>query len=321
LLIPSVNSLIFSVVAYGIFTALNIYGVRLAALVELAITVVAVTGLILFASISLPAASWENLSRNPLPNGISGVFAAIPFGVWFFLGIEGIANLAEETVNPNRTMSRGFLAALFTLILLCFTTFCGSVGAGGWEAVVLQPDGATSDAPLPMAWSLLRGATGGAYSLLIAFGLFGLVASFHGLMLAAGRSTLEFSRINFPKSSTAKIHSRTQTPVRALLLNSALGLLALFTGKTGEIITLSVFGALTLYILSMISVLVLRRVEPELPRPFRAPFFPLFPITALLIAALAIVALAVYNPGVAIVFVLIIAGCFGIFRIRKAPSA
>lgn len=321
LLIPSVNSLIFSVVAYGIFTALNIYGVRLAALVELAITVVAVTGLILFASISLPAASWENLSRNPLPHGISGVFAAIPFGVWFFLGIEGIANLAEETVNPNRTMSRGFLAALFTLILLCFTTFCGSVGAGGWEAVVLQPDGTTSDAPLPMAWSLLRGATGGAYGLLIVFGLFGLVASFHGLMLAAGRSTLEFSRINFPKSSTAKIHSRTQTPVRALLLNSALGLLALFTGKTGEIITLSVFGALSLYILSMISVLVLRRVEPELPRPFRAPFFPLFPITALLIAALAIVALAVYNPGVAIVFVLIIAGCFGIFRIRKAPSA
>lgn len=319
LLVPTVGSLVFSVAAYFLFTALNVFGVRLAALVELTVTAVAVSGLLIFATTSWPVFTWENLSRNALPNGLAGIFAALPFAIWFFLGIEGIANLAEETLDPKRTMSRGFLAALFTLILLCVTTFGGSVGVGGWEAVVLQPDGSTSDAPLPMALSILRGADGWEYGLLIVFGLFGLVASFHGLMLAAGRSTLEFSKINFPRARTGHIHSRFQTPVHALLLNTFIGMLALFTGKTGEIITLSVFGALTLYIFSMVSMLVLRKSEPELPRPFRTPFFPEFPVIALVIALAAFVSLAIYNPGIGLVFVVIIAGCFGIFRLRKSP--
>jgi len=174
---------------------------------------------------------------------------------------------------------------------------------------------------LPMALSVIRGEGGWQYDVLVLFGLFGLVASFHGLMLAAGRSTLEFSKVCFPKSLTGRVDQRFQTPVYALLLNSIIGLLALFTGKTGEIITLSVFGALTLYIISMISVLVLRRREPELPRPFRTPWFPLFPIIALIIATVAIVALAVYNSVVCLVFVLIIGACFGIFSIRKTPTA
>ncbi len=317
LVFPAVNGLVFSVVAYALFTGLNIYGVRLAAFVELGVTVVAVAGLLIFASAVLPAASLENMSRNALPSGVQGIFAAIPFGVWFFLGIEGIANLAEETIDPRRTMSRGFLAALFTLIILCMTTFIGSVGAGGWEAVVLQADGTTSDAPLPMALSVLRGSEGWEYGLLLLFGLFGLVASFHGLMLAAGRSTLEFSRVSFPHAVTGRIHERFQTPVNALVLNAAIGLIALFTGRTGEIITLSVFGALMLYIVSMIAVLALRRREPELQRPFLTPFFPAFPIIALVIASVAFLALAVYNTEVALVFVLLIAGCFGIFRLRK----
>jgi ethanolamine permease len=98
-------------------------------------------------------------------------------------------------------------------------------------------------------------------------------------------------------------------------------MVALVTGKTGEIITLSVFGALSLYIISMVTVLVLRKVEPELPRPFRSPYYPTFPIVALLIALIALVAMAIYNPGVGLVFVLIMAGCFGIFRIRKSASS
>lgn len=318
---PSVSGLIFSISAYAMFTGLNMVGVRLAAMVELGVTVIAVTGLFIFAANSLPAATWVNLSRNALPNGWSGIFAAIPFGVWFFLGMEGIANLAEETVDPNRTMSRGFLAALFTLILLCVTTFIGSVGAGGWEAVVFKSDGTASDAPLPLALSVIRGDGGGVFDVLVLFGLFGLVASFHGLMLAAGRSTLEFSKVNFPRAATGRVNQRLRTPVYALLLNSLVGVVALFTGKTGEIITLSVFGALTLYAVSMISVLVLRRVEPELPRPFRTPGFPFFPIVALVISTVALVALAVYNPGVCLVFLLIIAGGFGIFRLRKSPIA
>lgn len=321
LFIPAVPMLAFSVGAYVIFTALNVYGVKLAAMVELAVTFMAVAGLILFAATALPHVSIQNLGHNAWPAGPSGVFAAIPFAIWFFLGIEGIANLAEESVDPRRTMSKGFLAALFTLITLCVLTFTGSVGVAGWEAVVLQPDGSTSDAPLPMAMEAMQGNKGGTYTLLVVLGLSGLVASFHGLMLAAGRSTLEFARVNFPTSPVASTHPRFQTPAWGLVLNATIGCAALFTGRTGDIITLSVLGALSLYSISMIAMIALRRKEPELARPFRAPLFPYFPMAALLLAAAALASVAVYNPKVTLVFVLIMAVCFGIFTIRQKPSA
>ena len=317
---PTVGATAFSVAAYLIFTGLNIYGVKAAAIVELTVTVIAVTGLIIFASTSIPHVSFANLSHNSLPNGLSGIFAAIPFAIWFFLGIEGIGNLAEEAVDPKRTMSRGFLAALFTLITLCMLTFMGSVGAGGWEAVVMKSDGTTSDAPLPMALEIIQGSGGWAYTALVVVGLFGLVASFHGLMLAAGRSSFEFGKVIFPNSWIGKVHPRFQTPANALILNMGIGTIALFSGKTGEIITISVFGALTLYSVSMISVIALRKNNPDLPRPFLIPFYPLFPIVALIISLVAIIAITVYNLALSLLFVLIIAVCFGIFKVRKKTA-
>jgi len=320
LFFPSISALLFSVGAYLLFTALNIYGVKLAAMIELGVTAIAVAGLIIFSTTALPRVTIQNLSQNALPFGVSGIFAAIPFAIWFFLGIEGIANLAEETIHPKRTMSRGFLAALFTLIALCLLTFTGAVGVGGWERVVMNADGTTSDAPLPMALNVIQGSEGWSYRFLVIFGLFGLVASFHGLMLAAGRSSFEFGKVNFPKSWIGRIHPRFQTPANALLLNAAIGMVALFTGRTGEIITLSVFGALTLYAVSMIAVMALRRSQPDLPRPFLTPFYPVFPIIALSIAAVALAALTVYNFKVSLIFVLIIALCFGIFKVQKVRS-
>jgi ethanolamine permease len=74
-----------------------------------------------------------------------------------------------------------------------------------------------------------------------------------------------------------------------------IGIIALLTGKTSEIITISCFGALTLYILSMVTVLALRRKEPELERPFRVPFYPWFPLIALVIAGVSLVAMVTLN--------------------------
>jgi ethanolamine permease len=78
--------------------------------------------------------------------------------------------------------------------------------------------------------------------------------------------------------------------------------MALLTGKTGGIITISCLGALTLYTLSMLSLLVLRRKEPELERPFRVPAYPWFPVTALLIALIALGALIMFNFGLALIY-------------------
>ena len=317
LFLPQIPILAIAIFAYITFTALNIYGVKAAANFELIITTLAVGELLLFAGVTLPHTDITNLQHRAFPNGWQGVFASIPFAIWFFLAIEGVANVAEETLRPQRTILFGFGSAILTLVILCILTFVGSIGVAGWEAIVYKQDGTVSDSPLPLALGHIVGKNNWLYHLLITIGLFGLIASFHGIILAAGRSSFEFGRVRFAPAFIGKVHRRFQTPSNALLVNMVIGIIALLTGKTAAIITISVFGALTLYIISMIALIRLRRNEPALERPFKVPFYPLFPVIALVIASVSFVAMTVYNARLALIYFLIMVFCFVMFKLFK----
>ncbi len=317
LFFPQIPILAIAIFGYVLFTALNIYGVKAAAIFELVITILAVGELLLFTGITIPHFDIKNLEHNAFPHGWLGIFAAIPFAIWFFLAIEGVANVAEEAINPQRTILFGFGSAILTLVILCVLTFISSVGVAGWEAIVYKPDGATSDSPLPLALSHIVGNNNILYHLLITIGLFGLIASFHGIILSAGRSTYEFGKVKFAPVLLGKIHPKFQTPSNALLINMFIGIIALLTGKTGEIITISVFGALTLYIVSMITLLKLRRKEPQLLRPFKVPMYPYFPLIALVIAIVSFIAMTIYNLKLTLIYLLLMGLCYGLFKLLQ----
>ena len=313
--VPGIPVLGFAIGAYLIFTILNIRGVKAAATFELIITIIAVAELLIFAGATLPEFEFSNLEKNALPNGYGGIFAAIPFAIWFFLAIEGVANVAEETRNPQRNILIGFGSAILTLVVLCILTFCSSIGVAGWENIVFDSNGDISDSPLPLALKAVLGDSGFMWHLLITVGIFGLVASFHGIILAAGRTTMEFGINGAAPKALGEIHPKFRTPHKALIFNLFVGIIALLTGKTGEIITIACFGALGLYIISMVSIIKLRNNEPDLERPFKVPFYPLMPILALIIACVAMVAMSVYNPLLALLFIGIVLGSFLIFKL------
>lgn len=313
LFFPSFPILWMAVAAYFLFTGLNIYGVKAAAIFELMITIFAVGELLLFAGITLPHFEWANLEKNALPHGYSGIFAAIPFAIWFFLAIEGVANVAEETIHPQQNILIGFGSAIFTLIILCALTFLSSIGVAGWEAIVYNQNGVVSDSPLPLALAQIVANDSWLYHLLITIGLMGLIASFHGIILAAGRSTFEFGRFGYFPAALAKIHPKFKTPSNALLSNMAIGLIALFTGKTTEIITIACFGAIVLYIISMLALIQLRKNEPHLIRPFKTPFYPYFPYIALSIAFISLIAMCYFNFYLFVITICIMAFAYFIF--------
>jgi len=300
---PQFSVTSIAIVAYILFTALNIYGVKAAATFELIVTAFAVFELLLFSGITLPHFHWTNLTHNAFPHGWMGVWAAIPFAIWFFLGLEGVANVAEETVNPQKNVLKGFGSALVTLIVLCALVFISSVGVGGWEKIVYPtPGAAASDSPLPLALAQITGNSGILYHLLITIGLMGLVASFHGLILAASRATYDFGKKGCVPKIFGVIHPKLQTPANALVLNLCLGIIALLTGQTADIITIACFGAIALYIFAMIAVLILRKSEPLLERPFRVPLYPYFPLIALTIAIISLIAMITLNIKLSLIF-------------------
>jgi ethanolamine permease len=302
--------------AYVLFTLINIWGVKLSVMFELVLTVVAVVELCIFGVIALPHFSWDNFSANALPNGWGGAFAAIPFAIWFYLAIEGIANVAEEAKNPQRDLPRGFLWAMATLVALTAITLFGAVGAAGWEGVV-YPDpskpAVTSDSPLPLAIGHIVSRESPLFHLLTSIGLIGLVASFHGILIAGSRAMMEFGRARYAPRIVGEVHAGTKTPVVALLVNLVIGLIALATGQTSQIILIAVFGALTLYVLSSAAVLVLRAREPELARPYRTPGYPATPVIALVLSAVCLAAMVWSYPTLAVVYLAIVVGAWLLF--------
>ncbi len=308
---PGTDAKVFAVAAYVLFSALNIWGVRQSAIFELVITILAVVELLIFAGVTAPHFQYSNLTRDSLPNGWGGVFAALPFAIWFYLAIEGVANVAEEAKNPQRDIVRGFGSAILTLVVLALLTLVCAVGVDGWQSVVYRPGETTPlDTPLPLAFGKVVGEGHALFHMLVTVGLFGLVASFNGIVLVAGRAIMEFGRVGYAPKWVGHTLKNRKTPAPALAINLVVGIAALMTGKTGEIITLSVFGAMTLYAISMVTLLALRRKEPELKRPFRTPWYPWFPLTALVLSLVCLGSMTWYYPAIAAVYVAILTAGF-----------
>lgn len=305
---PAIHPIGFAIAAYVLFTALNIWGVRESAVFGVFITVLAVFELLLFTGITLPHFSMKAFTANPLPTSWWGILPAIPYAIWFYLAIEGVANMAEEVKNPQRDLSLGFNLSMATLVILAILVFIGAVGIAGWEAVVYPPgDSNPSDKPLPLALMRVTGPNHPMYHLLVSIGLLGLVASFHGILLVAGRTTMELGRAKYIHHRFARLHHSRQTPAAALVLNMLLGIAILLSGKTAEMIVVAAFGALTIYALALISQLVLRKTQPGLVRPFKTPGYPVVPVVALVIAVFSIFAMAYFNLLLFVVYVGILA--------------
>ena len=315
---PELDPRAVAIPAYFLFTLLNAWGVKQAAIFELVITILAVAELLLFIGVAAPAVSLEAFNLNPLPHGWSGAFACIPFAIWFYLAIEGVANAAEEARDPQRTVAIGFGSAILTLVVLALGVFFSAVGVAGWEAIV-YPAGSTepSDAPLPLALAQVTGTDSLVYELLLGVGLLGLIASFHGIILAAGRATMEMGRAGYFPARIGRVHARFRTPVAALSANLVVGVIAIASGQTGEIITLACFGAIALYVLALISFFTLRRNESELERPFRAVGAPLLPAISLAIAGIAGISMAWFHPYVAAIFLGLLASGWLAFAQRS----
>ena len=309
---PGVNPKWFALGAYVIFIGLNWIGVGIAAAFELFVTVLAIVELLVFMGVVTPGWTLANFVANGWAGGsvlngaaISGIFASIPFAIWFFLAIEGAAMAAEEAKDPKRTIPRAYIAGILTLVVLALGVMVFAGGVGDWRQLSNIND------PLPQAMKAVVGNSSTWLHMLVWIGLFGLVASFHGIILGYSRQFFALARAGFLPHGLAKL-SRFRTPHRAILAGGVIGIAAICSDSvvkiqgmslTAAMITMSVFGAIVMYVMSMLSLFKLRRAEPTLERSFRAPGYPVVPAIALLLALVCLVAMVWFNPLVALVFV------------------
>ena len=280
---------------YVLFTLINLLGIKESAIFNLIITILAILELLLFMGVVAPNFEMKNFTADPMPHGITGIFAALPFAIWLFLGIEGVAMVAEEVKEPGKNIPKGYILGIGTLILLAMGVMILSGGIGDWHML------SKIDYPLPEAISMVMGKDHHLTKIFAGIGLFGLIASFHGLIIGYSRQIFALSRSGFLPKIFSTVNARFRTPHWALILGAVIGLISLFTGTTLIVITISALGAVVMYSISMISLMKLKK-DTEFKSSFKTPFYPWFPIIALFLSLVCIGAIIYYNLMLSLIF-------------------
>ncbi|WP_031526009.1 ethanolamine permease [Dyadobacter crusticola] len=295
-LYPQLEVLHVAFGCYLIFIVINLLGIKESAMFSLVVTLLAVGELLIYIGIIAPHFSYETYVTDPMPFGWPGVFAALPFAIWFYLAIEGVAMVAEEVEDPKRTISRGYIYGILTLVVLALAVMIFTGGIAPWQSL------SEIDYPLPAALGIVLGRDSGLTQLFASLGLFGLIASFHGTVIGYSRQIFALARSGYLPSFLGNVNARFQTPHWALLAGGSAGCAALLLGTTDQVIILAALGAVVMYMISMFALFALRRKEPALDRPFEVPAYPYFPAVALLLSSVCLVAIVYYNVALSLWF-------------------
>jgi basic amino acid/polyamine antiporter, APA family len=249
---------------------LLVRGVRESATANAVMVIIKVAVLILFAIIAFTAFSGENLTPFA-PFGIAGIGVAASSIFFTFIGLDAVSTAGEEVHNPRRTLP---LAIIFATIIV--TTVYVLVALAGIGA---QPYGQFAGQEAGLA-VILRNITGSAWPAAVLSA--GAVISIFSVTLVTlyGQTRILFAmgRDGMLPEIFHRVDPRTLAPVRnTIIVGLCVGLLAGFV-PLGVLIDLTSMGTLVAFTVVSIGVIILRRAQPDLPRGFRVPFYPITPI-------------------------------------------
>ena len=209
-----------------------------------------------------------------LPDGkTAGVFAGASLVFFAYVGFDAVSTAAEEAKNPQRDLPFGIVTSLV------FCTVIYIIVSGLLTGVVHYSELNVSS-PVAHALTLLGYDWGAA---LISTGVIaGLTTVMLVLYYGLTRIIFAMSRDGLLAPFFSKVNRNTQTPVRVIVLCGVI--IALIAGfvPLGELAELVNIGTLAAFVLVCLGVLVLRMTKPNLDRPFRTPFSPLFPVLGML---------------------------------------
>lgn len=315
------------IILYAAFVGLNSWGAEISFKFALVVAVISIGILALFGVLAVLHGAVDfsrlfDIAPDPdaagastfLPFGWIAVLYALPFAMWFFLGIEELPLAAEEAHDPARDIPRAGLWGLVSLVGCGAVVYFLNPAVTGAEAL------GNSDEPLldgfraflPTEWA----------AVLSAFALIGLLASLQGIMYAYGRNLYSLSRAGYyPKALS--LTGRRQTPYVALFFGAVIGFVALLIVNANEgagavVLNIAVWGAVLAYMLQMVSFVLLRRKFPNARRPWVSPAGNTGALVAFAIAAVTFVGVLVnpdYRAAVLAIVVFYIVGllAFGLW--------
>ena len=251
------------------------------AFVAILVLFVATTGIV-GTSIMQHGALMEGAAA--LPYGWIGILAAMHFGLWFYLGIEGTTQAAEEVRSPARALPFGTLAGIMTLLIAATLTWYVCVGVLPWEFLGDGVNG--SVAPL-FDTARLSGSSGLLWLLGIGT-LFATLASANGCINDASRAWFSMGRDKYLPGWFGAVHPTYRTPYRAIIFLVPIALIFALGAPLDQVITFSILSGLLGYTFMPLNIIMFRRKWPlnSIKRGYEHPFHPVPAIVLLSLCAI-----------------------------------
>lgn len=207
------------------------------------------------------------------PNGFEGVFMGSFLIFFAYIGFDAISTTAEETKNPQRDLPIGILGTLVACTILYILVALVLTGMVNYNQIDFQ-------APIAHAMRLVGqdrlagfisvGALAGLTSVLLIY------------QLGTTRILYAMSRDSFLPKYLQKVHKKFHTPHILTWISAVVVIIGALFMDLNISAELCNFGTFTSFIIVCLAVLILRKTDPDRPRPFRVPFVPLFPILGVL---------------------------------------
>lgn len=269
----------------------NYFGVRSGGNLQVFVTVLkmALIAGVIAVGLGSGRGDWSHFSQSaPAIGGIAGFFAAMVSALWAYDGWNNVSMVSSEIRHPQRNLPRSLIWGTFAVILtyllinVAYFYILGPTEVGGSKRVAAD-----------MMATIYGVGAAGAVTVAVLLSIF---AALNGSILSGARVPYAMARDGLFFRFQARVDPRFHTPGNAVLSLCVWSCVVLLSGWYDDLYNFVIFGSWILYLLTAISVFVLRQKRPALPRPYRVIGYPVVPVLFIGMAALLLVNTIVARP-------------------------
>jgi ethanolamine permease len=275
----------FTVLSLAILALLNYRGVFMTLTVNFVITAAAFVSIIILFIGLKPWNPTELMKHQQLltdlPYGWIGVIAALHFGIWYYLGIEGTCQAAEEVRSPGRALPLGTMTGMITLLIAAAITWYVTCGMLPWEYIGW-------DLELAPLYDTAKASGSAVLTIILFVGtLFSAIASANGCINDAARAWFSMGRDRYLPAWFGTVHPRYRTPFRSIIFLIPIAAIFALQIPLAQIITFSILSGLLNYTFMPLNMFMFRSKWPlgSIRRGYVHPFHP---VPAVVLLALCI---------------------------------
>jgi APA family basic amino acid/polyamine antiporter len=268
---------------------LNYYGVKLGGNVQVAVTItkVALIAFVIFAGLVFGAAH-APAAQPAAPLTIAGFFAALVAALWAYDGWNNVSMVSSEVHDPQRNLPLALIGGTTAVIVIYLLT-----NAAYFHVLSATEVGSSTRVAAEMMRRVMGSPGAAAVSIAAMISIF---AALNGSILTGARVPYAAARQGYFFAPIARVNAKYRTPGVSIWALSIWAALLVLSGRFEQLFTYVIFSSWILYAMTAAAVLVLRRKQPELARPYRTLGYPWVPIIFVLVAFTLIVSTLLDSP-------------------------